>query len=417
VNWIEKLFGKKVQDPIEIRFEELAVWLASSKDRLSEGRHAESVYSDIEEALDGISKSASELEKAEPEGRFHLKMVKIAISNRDNMVKQVRLLMNNINIPKTTDLKTVVEFHENGIQTLTMCLENMMKSYQYTKMVFFEDSKKVIADVNELGRLLNQLVEPINSNRKVLEAFDNAENAILDIKNSCSRIDAEKKIINELEGKIANIKKNIDLNNDNLARLTNSEQWKQYTNGKNELVELENKAQKLESEINALFLPLNKTFLRIKLLNEERKYDLAPSIKNSLLLGLSDSKSVRPEFFIEFEEIIRKDTVAFNPEKRGKIIEQIMHAGANIRVVNKEYHTIIENINSKKDEIAGMDITGEYANLSSSISQLQDSLASFEKEIDVSKKHLKSLEDDVALKKKDLQQTVFLIDNRKRILF
>ncbi|MBU3968316.1 MAG: hypothetical protein KKG76_13270 [Euryarchaeota archaeon] len=417
MNWIEKLFGKKVQDPIEIKFEELHAWLTSSEDRLSGGRHAESVYSDIGEALDGISKSASELEKAEPEGRFHLKLVKIAISNRENMLKQVRLLMNNINIPKTTDLKTVVEFHENGMQTLTMCLENMMKSYQYSKMVFFEDSKKVIADVNGLGRLLNQLVEPINSNRKVLEAFDNAEKAILDIKNTCSRIDAEKKIINELEEKISNFKKNIDLNNDNLARLTNSEKWKQYTNSKNELVELENKAKKVESEINGLFLPLNKTFLRIKLLSEERKYELSPAIKSELLLCLTNPKSVCPEFCIEFEEIIRKDTVAFNPEKRGKILEQIMNAGANIRVLNKEYHTIIDNISSKKDEIAGMDIVMEYINLSSTITALQDNLASFEKEIDVSKKHLKSLEDGVALKKNELQQSVFAIDNRKKILY
>lgn len=417
MNWIEKLFGKKVQDPIEISFEELPGWLASRRERLLEGRHAESVYSDIEEALDEINKSASELEKAEPEGRFHLKLVKIAISNRDNMVKQVRLLMNNINIPKTTDIKTVVEFHENGMQTLTMCLENMMKSYQYTKMVFFEDSKNVIADVNELGRLLNQLVEPIYSSRKVLEAVDNAENAILEIKDMSPRIDAEKKIIKELEEKISNSKKNLDLNNDKLARLTNSEQWKQYTNSKNELFELENKAKKVESEINGLFLPLNKTFLRIKLLNEERKYDLVPSIKNELILCLSDPKSVGPDFFIEFGEIIRKDTVAFNPEKREKILEQIMHAGTNIQAFNKEYHTITDNINSKKDEIAGMDIIREYKNLSSNISAMQDNLASFEKEIDVSKKHLKSLEDGAALKKKDLQQTVFVIDNRKRIQF
>ena len=165
MSWIEKIFGKKVPDPIEIRFVELPKWLSSGRDRLSHGKHAESVYSDIRDALVAIEKSASELEKTEPEGRFHLKMVKIAISNRDNMVKQVRLLLTNINIPKTTDIKTVIEFHENGIQTLTMCLENMMKSYQYTKMVFFQDSKNVIAKVNEFGRLLNQLVEPIGGNK------------------------------------------------------------------------------------------------------------------------------------------------------------------------------------------------------------------------------------------------------------
>lgn len=417
MNWIEKLFGKKVQDPIEIRFEELTDWITSRRERLLEGGHSESVYSEIEEALDEISRSASELEKAEPEGRFHLKLVKIAISNRDNMVKQVRLLMNNINIPKTTDIKTVVEFHENSMQTLTMCLENMMKSYQYTKMVFLEDSKNVIADVNELGRLLNQLVEPIYSNRKVLEAFDNAEKAIHDINNTVSRIDSEKKIIKDLEDKIADFKKNIDTNNDNLKRLTTGEQCKQYMNSKNELVDLENKAKKTESEINGLLLPLNKTLLRLKHLNEERKYDLPPAIKNELFLCLSDPKSVSPEFFIDLEEIIRKDTVAFNPEKREKILEQITHAGTNIRGYNKEYHTITDNINSKKDEIAGMEIIREYSKLSSNITALQDNLISFEKEIDVSKKHLKSLEEGISLKKSELQKTVFIIDSRKRIKY
>ena len=44
-------------------------------------------------------------------------------------------------------------------------------------------------------------------------------------------------------------------------------------------------------------------------------------------------------------------------------------------------------------------------------------MASFEKEIEVSKKHLKSLEEGIAVKKKELQQTVFAIDNRKKLIF
>jgi hypothetical protein len=383
VKWVEKLFGKKAQDPIEIRFEELLAWLASSSDRLSQGRHAESLYSDIQDALHGIRKSALELEKAEPEGRFHLKMVKIASSNRDNMVKQVRLLMNNINIPKTTDIKTVLEFHENAIQTLAMCLENMMKSYQYTKMVFFEDSKKVIAEVNELGRLLNQLVEPLNDKKKVLDAFDNAEKKILNINNLNHRIDDEKKTIKELNEKIDSLKKKLELNRDNLARLADSEQWKQYLNSK----------------------------------NDAGKYDLPPAIKKELHLCLTDPKSVCPEFFVDVQNIIQKDTVAFNPEKRDRILEQIKYSVSKIGDFIKEYQTIASNINAKKDEIAGMNIVQEAVNLRGRISSLQDNLAFEEKELEISKKLLKSLEDGVTLEKNELQQTVFAIDNRKRIIF
>jgi hypothetical protein len=417
VKWVEKLFGKKTQDPIEIRFEELPSWLASSRERLSQGRHAESLYSDIEDALLGIRKSALELEKAEPEGRFHLKMIKVASSNRDNMIKQVRLLMNNINIPKTTDIKTVLEFHENAIQTLTMCLENMMKSYQYTKLVFFEDSKKVIAEVNGLGRLLNQLVEPLNSNKKVLDAFDNAEKKILYINNLNPRINDEMKKIKELDEKIESLKKKLELNRENLAQLAESEQWKQYLNSKNDLVDLENKAKKAESNIITLLVPLNKPLQRLKQMNEAGKYDLPPAIKKDIHLCLTDPKSTCKEFFVDVQNIIQKDTVAFNPEKREKILEQIKYSVSNIGDFINEYKTIASFIKEKKDEIAGMNIVQEAANLRSRISSLQDNMAFAEKELDISKKPLKFLEDSVTLEKNELQQTVFSIDNRKRIIF
>lgn len=417
MKWVEKLFGKKVQYPIEIRFEELPEWLASSRDRLSQGKRAESLYSDIEDALLGIRKSALELEKAEPEGRFHLKMVKIASSNRDNMIKQVRLLLNNINIPKTTDIRTILEFHENAIQTLTMCLENMMKSYQYTKMVFFEDSKKVIAEVNELGRLLNQLVEPINGSKKMLDGFANAEKKILNIKNMISRVEDEKKLIKELDEKIDSLKKKTELNRDNLAQLADSEQWKQYLNSNNDIVDLENKAKKAESDIITLLVPLNKPLQRLKQMNEAGKYDLPPAIKKELHLCLTDPKSVCPEFFVDVQNIIQKDTVAFNPEKRDKILEKIKFTVSKIGDLIKEYQTISSNINAKKDEIAGMNIVQEAADLKGRISSLQDNLTCAEKELEVSKKLLKSLEDGVNLEKNELQQTVFAIDNRKSILF
>ncbi len=417
MKWIEKIFGKKELEQVEIRFEELPAWLASVKDGLSESRHAASVYSSIKDALEEIGKSASELEKAEPEGRFHLKMVKIATSNRDNMVKQVRLLMNNINVPESTDIKTVLEFHENAIQTLTMCLENMMKSYQYTKMVFHDDSKNVIAEVNELGRLLNRLIEPITDNRKVLEAFENAEITIGEIKNTYSRIDTEKKMIGEFDEKIKNLKKNIDSGNADLAHIKESKEWGLYIECRNDLLDLENEASKLEAEIKGLFLPLNKPLSRIKQLNEDGRYDLEPAIKKELLSFLSDPKSVKPEFFIDIENIILKDTGTFNPDKRDKILEQIWRAGERLKVFNNEYQTIISHINSKKNEMAGMNIFQEDADLRSRISAQQEDMASAEKEMEISKKHLKSLEDDLTAKTNELQKAVFVIDNRKKILY
>ncbi|MDP2844877.1 MAG: cell surface protein, partial [Candidatus Methanoperedens sp.] len=186
MNWIDRLFGKKEESPSQITFDELPEWLESRSHKISEGisKQASSLYSDIEKALREIKESTTLLEEAEPEGRFHLKMVKVSKSNRDNMARQVRMLLENITIPQATDVKTIVAFHENAVQTLTVCLENMMKSYQYTKLVFLEESKQVISDVNALGRLLNQLIEPINNKKTVLDALFNTKGLIQNIKNT-----------------------------------------------------------------------------------------------------------------------------------------------------------------------------------------------------------------------------------------
>ncbi|MFZ2411113.1 MAG: hypothetical protein WAW23_06055, partial [Candidatus Methanoperedens sp.] len=266
MNWIDRLFGKKEGSSPRITFEELPEWLEARSQKISGGigRQASSLYSDIEEALREIKESTTSLEEAEPEGRFHLKMVKVAVSNRDNMARQVRMLLENITIPKATDVKSIVVFHENAVQTLTVCLENMMKSYHYTKLVFIEESKQVIADVNALGRLLNHLIEPINSQKNVLDAIENAYGAIKNIKNIGSDIELREKAITRYDEKISLLKKEIEEKHKALDMLRDSESWKQYTVYKDELFLLESNAGKKEAELKGIIPPLNKVLSRLK---------------------------------------------------------------------------------------------------------------------------------------------------------
>jgi len=201
VNWIEKLFGKKEQNSPEIRFDELQGWFTAWSERKFDdlSRQSGSIFLEIEAAIRKIRKSTALLQEATLDGRYHLKMVKIASSNRDNMVKQVGMLVENINISKTKDARAIIDFHENALQTLTVCLENMLKSYQYAKLVFPEDAKQVIADVNSLGRMLHDLNEPIGENRTAFETFEKAEESIKAIKSMNSDRGNEEKVIKEKE--------------------------------------------------------------------------------------------------------------------------------------------------------------------------------------------------------------------------
>ena len=418
MNWIGRLFGKKEESPSQITFDELPEWLAAKSRKISDGigEQASSLYSDIDEALREIKESTALLEEAEPEGRFHLKMVKLATSNRDNMARQVRMLLENITTPKASDVGSIMVFHENAVQTLTVCLENMMKSYQYTKLVFLEDSKKVIADVNALGRLLNRLIEPINNQKKVLVALENAKGLIQNIKNITSDIKSKEKVIKENEDKIALLKKEIEEKQKALALLRDSEPWKQYTNYKDDLILLENNAVKIESEIRGIVSPLNKALSRLKQLSDSGRYTLKPESRESLNLCLSDPITVNPQFFVEFQNIVESGILNLAPEKTDRILEQTRFVASSLDSSKKESQALALDIERKKDEISRPSVAHEDADLTKTIADLQEKLTAQEKELESSKEHLASLKHDIELKRYELQQTVSVIDSRIRII-
>ncbi len=419
MNWIKSIFGKKERSSPEIHFEELQDWLAERSEKLSEELSSESasLYSDIEEALSKIKKSAGLLQEASPEGRFHLKMVKIGTSNRDNMVKQVGMLVENIKIPRTSDARTILDFHKNAMQTLTVCLENMLKSYQYAKLVFLEDSKQVIADVNALGRLLNRLIEPINENKKALLAFENAAKEIEAITNLNSDIGMEKKAIREIDENIVLLKEEIGNNATAHKNLLESNEWKKYMDDRDELAALENSASEIESEINGMVLPLNKALNRLKQLSESGRYTLAPDLRKELHLCLSDPKCVTPGFFVELGKIIKSDTLALSPDKRDKMLEQARLGETSFGASKERYQTLIYDIEKKKSELLKENIALAREEKELRESTLQDKLALAEKELETSRKRLLTLESDIELKKQELQQIVSSIDTSVRISY
>ncbi len=416
---IERLFGKKETVSPQITFDELSGWLDRELKELSYeiGKSTASVYSEIEDALEEIKKSTDLLQDAKPEGKFHLKMIKVATSNRDNMVKQVRMLADNIRIPGSSDVKTIIAFHENAMQTLTVCLENMMKSYQYTKLVFLEDSKQLITDVNVLGRLLNQLISPINENRKNLQAIENAASAEKALRKMYSDIEIDKKTIKENDENLILLKSEIEEAQNALTRLKESEQWELYLNYTNELAELENKARKTESEIEGLVLPLNKALIRLRQLSESGRHTLAPDMKEGLHLCLLDPKCVSPGFFAEFQKIAEGDALNLAQDKKDKMLEQIRIVESSFELRKKEYQALIQDIEKKKGEKSKLKVAEEENVLNDRIDDLKDKLELSEKEVELTKKHLAALEDGIEQKKGELQQDVSIIDSRVKVLF
>ena len=412
---IERLFGKKDNAGESIAQDKLPEWLELISRQISEKieKETSSFYPRIEKTLRKIKNSTAELENAKPEGRFHLKMVKVASSNRDNMAKQVRMLLENITIPGEKGVKSIKAFHESAIQTLGVCLENMMKSYQYTKLVYFEESKNVITDVNSLGRLLNDLIEPINSRKQVLDALAKAQELVPVIRKITLDIGQMETSIKENEQKIVSLKKGIEEKQDAQNLLIAGDSWKQYTRSGEELVLLENNAGKKLSEINDIISPLNKVINRLKQLNVSGRLVLKPEDRDALNLCLSCPVDVPPGFFIELQKIVESGVL--NLPKTDKILPQIQLAASSLGEMKTEYYAIIKDIELKKDEISKMNIIKDEKDVNEVLSALRDKLIASEKELETSRKQLDSLKSEIVSKKLELQDHVSVIDGKMKI--
>jgi septal ring factor EnvC (AmiA/AmiB activator) len=415
LKWIDKIFGNKESSRETISLEELSKWLDSKSRKISQetSSSVSSIYPEIQKTLIKIKNSTTDLQKSNPEGRFHLKMVKIAASNRDNMAKQVKTLMENIIIPKDIDVKTIITFHESAMQTLGICQENMMKSYQYTKLVYFEESKNVIADVNSLRRLLDQLIEPIHSKKSLLDALDSSQELLLTIKNITVDIDSMERLIKADDAKTVSLKKEIDEKQKSLDILLQSEPWKQYALSKDHLVLLEGDAEKKSSEINGIISPLIKAITRLKQLSDSSRLTLKPEDRESLNLCLSCPIDVQPEFFITLQKIVESGDL--NLPKTDKLIPQIRLAASNLGEKRKEYYSIRQDIERKNNELSNLKVIGEEKDQTKHLSTLRDKLIMTEKELEKSKKQLDFLNKDLGSKKQELQQNISVIDNKVRL--
>lgn len=411
MKWIDRIFGNKESRRETLTLEQLPQWLDLKSRKISDEtiNEVSSVFPGIQKTLLKIKNNTEELENTKPEGRFHLKMVKIATSNRDNMAKQVKTLMENIIIPEAKDVKTIIAFHESGMQTLGVCLENMMKSYQYTKLVYFEESKNVITDVNSLGRLLNQLIEPINSKKLLLEALDRSHDLAGNIRNITLDIDSIERSIKKNDVKGISLKKEIDDNQKSLDILLQSEAWKQYALAKDDLVLLENDSEKKSYEINGIISPLLKAINRLKQLSDSGRHTLSPQDREALNLCLSCPVDVPLEFFVLFQKIVESGDL--NLPRTDKLIPQIQLAASTLGETRKEYQSILHNIKIKKDEISNFTIIREKKDLTETLSNLQDKLMITEKELETLNKQLELLKQDLTLKRNELQQNIMVIDS------
>lgn len=156
------------------------------------------LFKELEASISELKESNARLLEAKVEGNFDIRAVKRAKSNRENVTKQVGVFIDKLEVPENMDFGALKGFHEAAMQNLNTCLENMDRSFRYTRAVFPQESKDVTESLGRLGQVLNELGKTVLGHNQEMEAIKVISKYLKEIRELFASIEAENR---ELESK------------------------------------------------------------------------------------------------------------------------------------------------------------------------------------------------------------------------
>ena len=423
MKWIKKFFGKKEYsseetDFREIDFEDLPAWLDDSYQKISSriGKDASILLKKLEVLLSELKESNSMLAEAKVKGDFDVRAVKLAKSSRENVTKQITTLIYKINLVENTDFRALKEFYETAVKNLDICLENIDRSFKYTKGVFPQESKEVNESLSSLVRVFKDLREIILENITETEAIEVAYLDMKEIQKLSTLIVTEKLELESKKGRIRALKDEIGITSQSVEEFRKGDAWHRLYNLQKESATIKERLKKAEEDLSFFALSLSSHLSKIKKLHESGRYNLKPEVKQQLYICLEDPINVDSLFFPRTSKVFEDPSLEMQTQKKNKALIQVKAAILDFSERNKDYLKVLQEFEANKTEIAGLD-TGTIVAFERKEEELRNRSRSLEEDIENSEKKLTYLIDELENKRKKLFASINLIDRYVKLHF
>ncbi|NLI62074.1 MAG: hypothetical protein GX362_01500 [Methanosarcinaceae archaeon] len=365
MNFLKKLFGIKKEvksEPEVMTPDEFYETLLIENEKVeNDSTVAFKKYeNDLKTALNSLEESNVQLTDAKVTGTFDIRVVKRAKSNRENVKKQVDILVNKLKPPEEPSLNNIFEFNESSIASINSCLENMGRSFYYTKAVFPAESDKVSSDLKSVGDLINEINNEISVFRKKYNRNNIAISAVEELnkktdseQNEQALIDKKRNEIEKLNEELKNLEKRIE-------DYYESEDGKEITLLKKETEQLKEEEKVAFDNIKALVLPLFGNISAIVKLHESKRYGVDPEFKKRLEKIENDIDTnleyLNADFFSKLKEIFKDENLDIQDHKKEKAYENCEFAEKQIGIRTDKYKNIQKEIEQKQNKIKNFNI-------------------------------------------------------------
>jgi predicted nucleic acid-binding Zn-ribbon protein len=408
VKWLDRIRGKE-ELPTTVAFDDLDTWLALVSETLFRGLsiNADRLYDEIRTLREHLKQDTATLQNAESTEEVPDRIAKIGMLNREKMVKHLDSVTEKIVVPTQTDYKTVLLFHRETTANLEFPFGKSQTNIYCVRSLFPTEIKGLIADLNRLRMLLDQLITPTQDKENQIKQLERVPELVRDIKELESGIEKERANIGTQEEACAALAREIETEEKRLRLLEEGEEWLQFKELETTLSSLGTELSELESNVHKLFTPLNKPLKLLKKQHETGRHTLTPeeqgaisSILSSPLRALGgDVKGL----VCTIKAIIDEDPSVLKDRKRESALNWIDQLLNSDLTSIKENRAVLQaHMAEVNGKLSDLTIRNEKEELERALDSVQGQLTQLQDEIARSKKHIVSLEEELKKTKQRL---------------
>lgn len=412
MKWLNRFFGKE-EIPSSVAFAEIDTWLETVSESLFRGlsTKADRLYEELSAAREKLKQDIAELRNAESTEEVPDRIAKIGLLSRDKMVKHLYSMAEKITIPTQTDYKTVSAFYSETTASLEFPFGKSSTNIYCVRSLFPDGISEIIADLNRLRTLLDQLITPLKDKEGQIKHLEHVSEIVGDIKALESEIEAEKENVGDQEEECSACEKSIETDKKRLHAIEEDAEWLRFKELEAELSSLKEELQALDSNIRNMFAPLNKALHLLKKQDETGRHTLSTEERGAVSSILSSPIRALGEDIHEnlrcIRSTIEEDPTILKDRKREttlKWLDNLLNAElSSLKGKRDQLQSRIEECKSKLSDLA---IIKDKKAIEQSLVSAQEQLIQVQEGIARSKGRIASLEEAMREKKQRLLEAL-----------
>jgi len=319
-----------------------------------------------------ILKEAKLLNTKIPERAIHLMK-----GNREIYIQRLNALLDQINLPKD-NISVFYNSFENYLNNFS---KNTIRNYSILLEFFRDYIIKISSGIKNLDSLIKQAKKLVDDSG--LERTNQLKSKITELKDKIKhknelsdKKESSKKIIKDKE-------RNIFDSENNLKKLENSSEYKNYTNLVNKEPLLNNQIKNIEQEFLSNVKSALKRYERLSLEDKlVRKY-----VENSIKALLEDNELKIVTIIKNMKEAIIKGTLDLKDSKKDKILEELDK-------LNRDYFdSFLERYRDLKKDLDKLNLDINKSELKE-IKNIKDKIEEHKKLLERERNNLENLNKD-----------------------